>query len=79
VTSPAFGEIKLCSGDVPCPATTPGQSQPRLLVLTSGLELSKACDPMSPKPWAISKPDSGLAACSRSRGEKERHAAVKSM
>lgn len=58
------GEIKLCSGAALCPATPPGQSSPRLPTHTLGLGPSEGCDLMAPESWAVSNPDSSLAACS---------------
>lgn len=62
MTSLVMGQIKLRSGDVPCPVTAPGQSQPRL----PGHPWSSSSDVITPESWDVSNPDSSLAACSRS-------------
>lgn len=77
MTSLVIGEIKLCSGDVLCPAAKPGQSHPRLPVHILELELSEGCALITPKSWALSNPDSGLAACSRLGKKKNERAAIK--
>lgn len=67
----AMGEIKLFSGDVLCPAAHPGQRRPGLPAHTLELKLSEGRDLIAPKSWAVTNPDSSLAACSRSgRGRK---------